>query len=58
MKRHRRTLSGVALIDKIYSASPILLIPRKSMDDFCYKLVKWDVGIGRSALDAPTHNNL
>ena len=53
-----RPYSDVALKDVNLSESTILLMPRKSMDKFCTKLLKWDDGIGRSALDVPTHLNL
>lgn len=34
-------VSRVALINKHYSASPILLIPKKSMDQNWVNVVKW-----------------
>ena len=52
-KRNRHTLKGVALIDKLLQEAdlrPILLIPRKSMDQFLVKVVKWHGGIGGHAL--------
>ena len=44
---NRCTLSRVALIDKMYLASPIILVPRKSIDPFSVKVVKCHDVIGR-----------
>ena len=53
-----RPHSDVELKDVNSSKITILLMPRKSMDKFWVKLVKWHDGIGRSALAVPTHHNL
>ena len=53
-----RPHSDVALKDVNSSKMTILLMPRKSMDDFWSKIVKWHDGIGRRALDVSTRHNL
>lgn len=53
-----RPYNDVALKYVNLSKSTVLLIMRKSMDKFWGKLMKWHDGIGRSALDVPTHHNL
>ena len=55
---NRCTLSGIALIDKKYSASPILFILIKSMDKNWVIIVKWRDGIGKYPLEVHNMQNL
>ena len=57
-KQNRSTLIRVALIDKSYFLSPILLTPINSMDQDWVKFVKWHDRIGKHTLELHNMQNL